>query len=59
LQDRRLTIPDLGALQMVGKFNSAYLHHHRNARHTDETREGSDAVRASVVPATVATQQAS
>jgi CRP-like cAMP-binding protein len=43
LHGRRLTIPDIAGLQRVGKFNPDYLHHHRNARHTDEARKESDA----------------
>ena len=39
LENRRLIIPDMAALQAVGAFNPDYLHHHRNARHTDATRE--------------------
>jgi CRP-like cAMP-binding protein len=42
LTNRRLKIPDMAGLQIVGRFNADYLHHHRNARHTDRTRAGSD-----------------
>lgn len=39
LQGKRLTIPDMLALQHVGMFSPDYLHHRRLNRHTDEERE--------------------
>jgi len=38
LERKRLTIPDMSALQDAGLFNPAYLHHRRLARHTDRRR---------------------
>ena len=41
LEGRRLTIPDLAALQAAGMFNPAYLHHKRSDKHTDAMRRAS------------------
>jgi CRP-like cAMP-binding protein len=40
LQDRKLTIPDIGSLQAAGLFNPEYLHLRRLDRHTDMVRRG-------------------
>jgi CRP-like cAMP-binding protein len=37
-QDRKLTIPDLAALQKVGSFNPDYLHHRHGVRHSEARR---------------------
>ena len=36
---KRLTIPDMKALQKAGLFNPDYLHLRRLSRHTDEGRQ--------------------
>jgi len=41
-QDRKLTIPDLAALQKIGSFSPDYLHHRHGIRHS-ETRRRTDA----------------
>jgi CRP-like cAMP-binding protein len=38
LERRRLTIPDMAALQASGQFSPDYLHHARLSRHTDARR---------------------
>jgi len=38
LDRKRLTIPDLRALQELAGFNPDYLHYHRLSRHTEGTR---------------------
>jgi CRP-like cAMP-binding protein len=38
LERQKLSIPDVGELQRVGRFNPDYLHHGRLNRHTDRAR---------------------
>lgn len=40
LEGKKLTIPDMGALQGAGLFNPAYLHHRRLNLHNDLGRAG-------------------
>jgi hypothetical protein len=42
---KRLTIPDMKALQKAGLFNPDYLHLRRLSRHTDEGRQEASNVR--------------
>mgnify|MGYP003578350425 CR=1 FL=1 len=42
LEGKKLTIPDMLALQGAGLFNPAYLHHRRLNRHDDRGRAGAE-----------------